>query len=71
LICSSGYCRNKDCVDETDCTCPGATATPTTIAETTPTPGVELPQAGFAWPTFGGIAGGVTLIIIASLLFLL
>ncbi len=70
LICSSGYCRHKDCVDETDCTCPGPTGTPTPVAQTTSTPGVELPQAGFTLPTFGAAIGGILLIAV-SLLFLL
>lgn len=71
LICSSSYCRHKDCVNEVDCSCPGPTATPTTVvAQATPTPGVELPQAGFAWPTFGAAVGGILLIAV-SLLFLL
>jgi hypothetical protein len=72
LICSSSRCRNKDCTGETDCSCPGPTSTPTTTvtAQATPTP-VELPQAGFAWPTFGAIFGGMAFILIASLLFLL
>jgi hypothetical protein len=51
---------------------PTSTPTPTTIlAQATPTPVVQLPQAGFAWPTFGAIFGGITFILIASLLFLL
>ena len=84
LICSSGHCRNKDCTGETDCSCPGPTSTPTSTptngptstptttvsSQATPTP-VQLPQAGFAWPTFGAIFGGMAFILIASLLFLL
>lgn len=38
LICSSGYCRNKDCTAETDCNCPGPTPTPTNTPTPTPTP---------------------------------
>ena len=82
LICSSGRCRNRDCIDETDCSCPGPTPTPTatstpgptttpaTVVQATPTPVVELPQAGFALPTFGAIIGGLLLIAI-SLIFIL
>jgi hypothetical protein len=82
LICSSGRCRNRDCTDETDCSCPGPTptptatstpgptTTPTTVVQATPTPVVELPQAGFALPTFGAIIGGLLLIAI-SLIFIL
>jgi hypothetical protein len=45
------------------------TPTPVVVAEATPTPVVELPKAGFTIPTIGAIAGGVLLILIASLLF--
>lgn len=34
---ASGVCRNLDCVEETDCGCPGATATPTVTPTKTPT----------------------------------
>jgi len=44
------------------------TPTPTTVAEATPS--AELPEAGFALPTFGAIIGGI-LLIIASLVFIL
>jgi hypothetical protein len=55
---------------------PTATVTPTPttatdLAQVTPTPVAELPTAGFVWPTFGVIFGGVAFILIASLLFLL
>ena len=48
---------------------PTPTATPTVVAQATPAP--QLPEAGFAWPTFGAIFGGMSFIIIASILFLL
>jgi len=82
LICYNSRCRNSNCPSETDCTCPGPTPTPTatstpgptttpaTVAQVTPTPVVELPQAGFALPTFGAIIGGLLLIAI-SLIFIL
>jgi len=38
LICSSGHCRNRDCINETDCSCPGPTATPTPGPTSTPGP---------------------------------
>ncbi len=53
---------------------PSPTATPmptTALAQATPTPVVELPSAGFSLPTFGTIFGGVILILLASVLFLL
>jgi len=53
---------------------PGLTATPiptTILAQVTPTPVTELPTAGFSLPTFGAILGGVVLILLASILFLL
>ena len=50
---------------------PGVTPTPTTaLAQATPTPVVELPTAGFVWPTFGAIIGGLLLIAV-SLVFIL
>ena len=47
----------------------GETPTPTVVAQATPAP--QLPEAGFAWPTFGAIFGGIAFILIASILFLL
>ncbi len=66
----------------TNITCSLTTPTPTPVEETptpTPTPvavteatsAPQLPEAGFAWPTFGVIFGGITFILIASVLFLL
>jgi len=34
---ASGLCRNEECLDETDCGCPGATETPTTTPTVTAT----------------------------------
>lgn len=46
----------------------GETPTPTVVAQATPAP--QLPEAGFAWPTFGAIIGGLLLIAV-SLVFIL
>ena len=43
---------------------------PTTTTITEATPSAELPEAGFALPTFGAIIGGILLIIV-SLVFIL
>ena len=47
---------------------PTPTTTTTTVAEATPS--AELPEAGFALPTFGAVIGGILLILI-SLVFIL
>jgi len=49
---------------------PTGTITPTPITVAQATPSAELPEAGFALPTFGAIIGGI-LLIVASLVFIL
>lgn len=70
-FCYQGYCRDRSCPNQTDCTCPGTTAptpSPTgTRIISTATPAAALPSSGTDWPTVAGAGIGV-FVIIGSLL---
>lgn len=63
LYCYSGFCRNPSCPSQTDCNCPGATPTPTTVA-------ASLPKSGIGWPTLVGTGFGIFVILGAIVLAL-
>lgn len=63
FICYQGFCRNPECVAETDCSC-SVGGVP---ASTPPPSQPELPDSGTSWPTIMGMGIGV-LVILGSLL---
>jgi hypothetical protein len=71
-ICYNGFCRDKSCPDETDCTCKGTTSpTPTISSTVTPAPTeASLPVSGTNWPTLMGTGIGILVILGAVILAL-
>lgn len=69
-----GHCRDINCREREDCTCPGistSTPTPTIRSTGTPrpsaTPAAALPESGTNWPTVMSVGVGL-FVIIGSLL---
>lgn len=71
-FCYQGFCRDRSCPNQADCTCPGTTRpTPTeTGIRSTATPAAVLPSSGTDWPTVTGAGIGI-FVIIGSLLLAL
>ena len=69
-----GLCRNPGCPNSANCSCSGATATPTSRPiggpAATATPEAALPVAGTNWPSILGISFGSIVLIGAFLLVL-